>query len=142
MSKPVKPVKEFTRANCRTLMDEVEAALKPIAEKHGLTLDRKGKSFYRDKLPVMFQFLVTEKDEDGNALDSRAKDFMRVADAYGLSKDDYLAEFRSNGRTFRITGLNTRARGYPVMAEDVRTGKTYKFPAKRVKQALEQSKAA
>jgi len=139
MSKPVKPVKEFTRANCRTLMDEVEAALKPIAEKHGLTLDRKGKSFYRDKLPVMFQFLVTEKDEDGNAFDAAALEFKKNAFRVGLKPEDMGREFTSRGETFRITGLSLRRRKFPVSAENVRTGKGYKFPAEDVKMRLERA---
>lgn len=137
-----KKITKFTPANVRDLMSEIEEALEPIAEKHGLTLDRKGRTFYRDSLPVMFQLLVKQEDEDGNAMDSKAKDFVRCARNYGLSADDYHAEFQSNGRTFRITGLNTRARGYPVLAEDVRNGKTYKFPAGRVKEALARARAA
>jgi len=135
-------ITRFERANVSAIMDECEKALQEIAERHGVTLDRKGRTYRRDALPVMFQFLIREVDDNGNEMDSKARDFVRVASAYGLSADDYLAEFTDNGRTFRITGLNTRARGYPVLAEDVRTGKTYKFPAGRVKRALELSKAA
>ena len=135
-------MKEFTRGNVRDILDDCRKALEPVAEKYGLTLDDKGRTFYRDRLPVMFQLLIPQKDADGNEMDSKAKDFVRLAAAYGLSKDDYLAEFRSNGRTFRITGLNHRARGYPVLAEDVQTGKTYKFAVGRVRTALDQSRAA
>lgn len=135
-------IKEFTRSNVRDILEDCRKALGPVAEKYGLTLDDKGRTFYRDRLPVMFQLLIPEVDADGNAMDSKAKDFMRLAAAYGLSKDDYQAEFQSNGRTFRITGLNHRARGYPVLAEDVKTGRTYKFAAGRVKAALDHSRAA
>jgi len=135
-------ITEFDRTSCRALMDECEKALGPIAEKYGLTLDRKGKTYRRDSLPVMFQFLVKELDANGNAMDSRAMDFLKYAALYGLSKDDFLAEFRSNGELFRITGFKPRAVKYPVLAENVRTGKTYKFPAERVKLALAQAKAA
>ncbi len=133
------PIKEFNRSNCRELMAEVEEALKPIAEKHGLTLDWKGRTFYRDQMPVMFQFLVTKQDEDGNALDAKAQAFKRSAVRVGLEPDDLGKEFVSNGEKFRITGLNLRAKRYPVLAERVRDGKKYKFGADMVKFGLQRA---
>jgi len=135
-------IKTFDSTSVRVIMDECETALKAIAEKHGLTLDRKGRTYRRDSLPVMFQFLTEELDANGNAMDSRAKDFIKYASLYGLSEGDFLAEFRSNGETFRICGFKPRARKYPVLAENVRTGKTFKFPAERVKRLLAEAKAA
>ena len=135
-------IKTFESQNVRTIMDECEEALTAIAVKHGLTLDRKGRTYRRDSLPVMFQFLIKELDTNGNAMDSKAKDFMKHAGLYGLSEKDFLAVFRSNGELFRVTGFKPRARKYPVLAESVLTGKTYKFSAERVKTALASAKAA
>lgn len=134
-----KPIKEFTNPIVRKLMDECEEALRPIAEKYGLTLDQKGRTYRRDALPVMFQLLVTEKDEDGNALSAMAKDFQNMAPLFGLEPDDLGKEFTRAGKTFRITGLKPRSRKYPVLAENVKTGKTYKFPAETVKEALKRA---
>ena len=135
-------IKTFESQNVRTIMDECEEALTAIAEKHGLTLDRKGRTYRRDSLPVMFQFLIEELDADGNAMGAGAKDFIKHASLYGLKEDDFGAEFHSNGELFRITGFKPRARKYPVLAEKVRDGKTYKFPVERVKAALAKAKAA
>lgn len=132
-------LKEFNRSNCRELMAEVEEALKPIAEKHGLTLDRKGRTFYKDQMPVMFQFLIRKEDEDGNALDAKAQAFKRSAARVGLDPNDLHREFVSSGETYRITGLNTRAKRYPVIVERVRDGKKYKFGADMVKFLLERA---
>jgi hypothetical protein len=132
----------FNGRNVRSILDECEAALKPIAEKHGLTLDRKGRTYRPDALPVMFQFLIKQLDANGNEMDSRAKDFIKYAASYGLKESDFLAEFHSNGEVFRIVGFKPKARKYPVLAEKVRDGKTYKFPAERVKLLLAQAKAA
>jgi hypothetical protein len=132
-------IKEFNRTNCRTLMAEVEAALKPIAEKHGLTLDRKGRTFYRDQMPVMFQFLVTQKDEDGNALSAAGQEFKKNAFRVGLEPDDLGKEFMSRGEKYRITGLNLRRRKYPISAERLRDGKSFKFGADTVKFNLQRA---
>jgi hypothetical protein len=135
-------ITSFNKQNLRALFAEVEKALAPLAEKHGLKLERKHCSFRDDELPVAFKFITVKIDANGNAMDTRAKDFIKYASLYGLSEKDFLAEFTSNGDRFRITGFKPKARKYPVLAENVRTGKTYKFPVERVKAALAQAKAA
>lgn len=138
MSK-TKPVTKFTPSNVRMILEECREALEPIAEKHSLVLDNKGRTYYRDSLPVLFQFLVKEEDEDGNALKAEAKDFLKVGRMFGFEPGDLGKEFQTRGETFRITGLKPRSRKYPVLAENVRTGKSYKFPADVVKAALERA---
>lgn len=134
-----KTIKKFDRASVRTILEECEEALRPIAEKHGLTLNRKGRTYYPDSLPVMYQFLVTEKDEDGNVLTAEAKEFQKRAVMYGLEPEDLHREFVNGGDTFRITGLKPRSRKYPILGENVRTGKTYKFPLETVKAGLKRA---
>lgn len=134
-----KPVTKFTNTNVRQILSECEEALRPIAEKYGLTLDQKGKSYRRDALPVMYQFLVRETDEEGNEMSSEGKEFQRRAPWLGLEASDLNREFTSRGRKYRITGLNPRGRKYPILAEEVRTGKKYKFPVEVVKAGLEKA---
>lgn len=135
-------IEKFNKQNLTAIFAEVEDALAPIAEKYGIKLERKRCSYRADELPVAFKFITVELDTNGNQMDSRAKDFIKYAATFGLSESDFLAEFRSNGVLYRVTGLKPRAPKYPVVAEDVRTGKSYKFPAERVKMALALTKAA
>lgn len=135
MAKTTK-ITKFDRASVRQILAECEEALRPVAEKYGLTLDRKGKTYYQDALPVMYQLLVTKMDEDGNVLSADAKAFQEQAFLYGLEPSDLGREFKSRGDTFRITGLKPRSRKYPVLAKNVKTGKTFKFPAESVKAGL------
>lgn len=132
-----KTIKEFNRANVRQVIAECEEAVRAVAEKYGLTLERQGRTFYRDHLPVKFQLHAHQTDAEGNKVDPRAKDFARYARYAGLPEDAFGQEFTNAGRTYRITGWNTRAKRYPVMGEDVRTGKTYKFPVDTVRRALQ-----
>ncbi len=131
-------IKEFTRANVRTLMDEVHEALAPIAEKHGLVLDRKGKTFYADKVPVMFQMLVRVEDSDGKVLDSKAQQFKASASLVGLKAEDLGKTFVIRGASYEVSGLNLRAHKFPVLATSTATGKTYKFPADTVARGITQ----
>jgi len=132
----------FNQTNIQAILADAEKALAQVAEKHGIKLERTNCRYQRDQLPTAFKFITVENDANGNVMDSRAKDFLKYADLYGLSKSDFLAEFRSNGTLFRITGFKPRAVKYPVLAENVATGKTYKFPAEKVKLLLAQARAA
>jgi len=85
---------------------------------------------------VTYKVEVAVLDADGNVQDRAAVDFARDAALYGLKSDDLGTEFVCRGKTYRITGLQRRARKAPILAELVGTGKTYKFPAVTVKMLL------
>jgi len=129
-------ITSFDTRLARVIIDECRDALAPIAEKYGLTLDRKGSNYRPDALPVMLQFLIKEVDSSGVTVDARGKDFKRYAMAFGLKPSDLGREFSTFQGTYRICGLKPRSDKYPVLAEDVRTGKTYKFPPEVVKASL------
>lgn len=132
-------LKQFDGTSVAKITAEVRAALEPIAEKYGLVLDRKGSTYRRDALPVMLQFLIKTTDADGNVLTVAAKDFQRYALMFGLQADDLGREFEAQGESFRITGLKPKSRKYPVLGENVRTGKTFKFPVAAVKFGLKKA---
>jgi hypothetical protein len=121
-------IKQFDGTSVRKIMDEAREALEPIAEKYGLVLSRKGSTYHRDSLPVMLQFLIKQTDTDGNILTAEAKDFQKYAVMFGLKPEDLGREFVSRGETFRITGLKPKSPKFPVLAENVRSGKSFKFP--------------
>lgn len=127
---------QFDGPLVRAIMDECRDALAPIAEKYGLTLDRKGRTYQRDALPVMFQLLIKQTDSAGVTVDRNGLEFKRYAIMFGLSPDDLGREFTTYQGTYRICGLKPRSEKYPVLAENVRTGKIYKFPSEAVKASL------
>jgi len=134
-------ITEFGRDNVRSLMDEIQAALDPIAQKHGLVLERKGSTFYRDSVPVMFKMLVRVEDADGKALDSKAQEFKASANLIGLKSEDLGKTFHIRGTSYEIEGLNLRASKYPVLAKNKKNGKTYCFPAGAVARSIAQGAA-
>lgn len=56
---------------------------------------------------------------------------------YGFEADDLGREFRhfGSGKTYKIVGLNRKAKKYPVIGQD-QDGRTYKFAAHVVKKGL------
>lgn len=132
----IEDIKEFNRANVRILNKEILAALKPISQKHGLVLEKNAKTYYRDRLPGMFQFIIRVEGEDGEVLDTKAQEFQNGARLVGLDPNDLGREFVIRGSRYKITGLNLRARKYPVLGERLSDGKTYKFGASTVQRGF------
>lgn len=132
-------IKRFDNKNVSKVLEECRTALEPIAEKYGLVLDDKGRSYRREALPVMFQFLVEERDESGKVLTAVAKDFVNTAPLHGLRPEDLGRQFETGKGRYEICGMKPRARKYPVLARKLGDGKTYKFGAEYVRAMLEVS---
>ena len=91
-----------------------------------------------DIFPITFKFEVSATNEDGTVETKEASDFKKLASIYGLSPDDLGREFTTyDGKTFKITGLKTTRRKYPISA--TMNGKSYKFPAEQIKQHLQRT---
>lgn len=119
----------LSRQKVREIMADCEEALKAVAEKHGFELARRSCSYTEHEMPVAFR--LVEVGEDGNALTREAGAFEQLKKFYGLEGVSVGDTFKNRGRIFRVTGLNSRAPKYPVLAEDLQ-GKKYKFPAEVV----------
>lgn len=63
-------------------------------------------------------------------------DFIRFASNYGLTPDNIDDTFVTNGTQYRITGLKTRRKKFPISGERVSDGKPFKFTADQVVIAL------
>ena len=130
-------IKQFDRTAVRAVMNECEAALQAVADKHGLKLVRKGCSYRENECPVAFKLLTTVTDAAGDVVTPEAQDFKRCATLFGLKPEDLGRVFLSpTGKRFRICGAKPRNRKYPILAKCVLTDKVYKFPEDQVVRAL------
>ena len=120
----------ITRKNIRTIEKDAMEALQAVAEKHGLDISVVSGSFNPTCYKARLSFAV--KGDNGVP-----KDFARNAERLGLDPNCYGKTFTTfSGKSFRITGINLRRRKYPVSAEQVSTGKSFKFPVSQVKFGL------
>jgi hypothetical protein len=66
--------------------------------------------------------------------------YLTKCDKYGLELGWFGNKFITyNGREYRIFGLNTRARKYPVLGKEISTGKRYKFEVSVVKDGIKRA---
>lgn len=65
----------------------------------------------------------------GDAKAGQVAEFGLYGKAYGLAPDDFGRTFQFNGRgrTYRISGINPRARKRPILATNEADGRTYVF---------------
>ena len=138
MTKPAgaPPTIDWKLAN--NVRDDVKAALTVIANKHGLRLDLTTSRTRHSSLEVKVPFVmrVIQTDETGKVLEPGEKEFRWLAKTYGLEPDDFGTAFKSGRYSYRITGIKTSRRKYPISVERVHDNKGYKFTKNQVLRAL------
>ena len=135
MKRTAKRTKKITKLDGKTvqaIIDDLEMALSSVAEKWGLSLVRKGCTYRDDEMPVPFRLSVSSDEATSRA----ERDFSSMAIAIGLQAADFGREFSYAGQQYQICGVKPRSPKYPVLARNVATGKTHKFPASLVADAL------
>jgi hypothetical protein len=125
-----KVVTNFTPQTCREVAHDLEVALADFAAERGLTIKIGGGKYdpSRGEFSPKVTLTMPEKAQGRVASDLR---LLGIEAEYGT-------EFTSNGRRFKITGVNFKARKFPVTADAVDDGRGYKFPEIAVKIALGQ----
>lgn len=104
-----------------------KAALEDLAAQFGLELEYSGGKYDEDTFTPRFVFKQSGAAE---------REFGRCAPAVGLEPDDYGRVVIINGASFRLTGVNLRARRFPILGTALASGKTYKLTESAVLQAL------
>ena len=122
----------FNKKGFEVFRTDVQAALKEVAEKHGVTIDP-GKITYSD-----FDFTMQLKvvKNDGN-VDGKKALFEQQCVVYGFEKSDYEREFSLNGKRFKLTGFNPKSPKNCCSIYCMTDGKQYKCPAEAVKRAFQ-----
>lgn len=116
----------FDRSNLKTIRNDIDAALAAVEKKHGIKFNlgniRYSANDFRTKLEC-----VSVTSANGAPVDADKVKFEQNAFLFGVKKDAFGKSFTSHGRRFTITGINPRAKRYPVTAVGPQGG-GYKFP--------------
>lgn len=121
-------IQYFDRKNLKILKQEIDNALATIAKKHKIALSLGSISFsdeqFHGKLQAIVQF--------PNTSNLSVKEIMAInnvkkyGSVYNVSESDLNKTFIYASKTYRFVGL-TPSRKYPVIGQDVKSGKEYKF---------------
>lgn len=136
-------VESFTNTNVKEILAECEAALKAVADKYGLDLQRKNCRYRTDELPMSF-YLAPRGANGESADDLRlTSDFVQYATMFGLKPSWIGHGFTLAGdQEYTIVGLRPKARRMPVVAQKKSDGKRYVFPAEVIAAAMQPNEDA
>lgn len=118
---------QINRQTLPTIRDDMNAALRAVAEKHGLAINVGDCSF--TEATATFKVLVAmggENGESAQALKAQA-DWRTYASAFGLDAAWLGRTFTNGGNTFRIDGLLPNKRAKPILVTRTDNGKQYVF---------------
>jgi len=126
----------MNRQKAGEVATDMEAAIQEVLTKHGLILEKRTGRYGSSigTLSVKFDFSEVTSSDDGTEIPSS---FRSKCARYGLREEHYGAEFVSfSGERYRIAGINSRARKYPISCKRVRDEKGFKFSAQDVQRYL------
>lgn len=128
----VKPPRNLTPALCQKVQREMLKVCQDVAARHGLVVEAQDISGVDLRWGFDAAFRVSIPLPDGTALDPERLRFEALAEAFGLSADDYGRQFSTGRERFRITGIDPRRPKYPVSAERIPDGQGFKLTSDQV----------
>ena len=124
---------EFNKPILRAMRVHLETVLIDFEKKFDVKVSV-GSMRYSEtnaKIPLSIDCI----NDDGVVETKEVVAFKNQAQFYGLSPDNLHQEFAIGKDTYKITGLNTSAKKYPIQAIG-KDGKRYKFAVEQVKMFL------
>jgi len=126
------PPRNLTPGLCKSIEAQMLEACAEVAAKHGLIAEGLGIQAMKLRWNFEFGVRVSIPLPDGSTLDPEKMRFQALAEAYGLSPDDFGREFSAGGERFCISGIDSRRPKYPISATRIPDGKGFKFTAENV----------
>ncbi len=113
------------RDKIRLIKAAFEAALKPFAERNKLAITFGNGSF--DHATVRFKVEVAELGDRGET--PTQKTFNLYARDFGLKPEDFGVWFTAGGKQYKLVEICPNRPKYPLVGENVKTGRRFKFGA-------------
>ena len=120
-------IKNIGKAEIQMISNELETVIQKTMNKYGLTATYTGGKYGGHTGAVSFKFDVPAMAE------KVALNHARLLGAnFSIGY-----EFVSNGENFKVVSFNLRRHKYPVRADNLRTGKSYKFTVESINRKIE-----
>ena len=125
---------DIDHKNWEVLADEMEAALRPLLEKHGLEVGKVSGQYGSTRGTFRFEVQQTAAaSADGKS--ERQRDFERSADLFGLDPAWFGQTVNYLNHQITIDGLALGSRKYPVLAT-TNSGRRMKYTTSGIRQAF------
>jgi hypothetical protein len=125
----------FDRKNLQALRTDIDAALKAVGDKHGISLKLGRGTFSAET--ATFKLELGTVSDTGVVVTKEAQDFKTYALMFGLKPEHLGQSFKDfDGHSYKVVGLKVRSPKFPVLVERA-DGARFKFPEKRVANFLQ-----
>ena len=132
-------ITSFNKSNLADVRSAINTSLNDVADHFGITLEIGNISFEGNRFTTKITANIVS--EDGVVQTREREDFTRYAKTLCDLDPDWLDDtYSSQGRTYQITGLKTKARKNKIMLE-CSDGRGYVAPAELVKRMMEREKS-
>ena len=116
-------ITQFNKANLQSLRTEIDNALKAVENQFGIKLHAGNASFSGNE--VTFKLKGNTIGEGGTVITREATNWNRHRGLHGMDHLSVGDQITIQGKSYTLTGYNTRARKAPVEFKDSR-GNGYK----------------
>jgi hypothetical protein len=125
-------IKQFDRANIRVLRNEIDQVLASLAAKHNIEIKAGTGRFTSTNLTLKLE--LSAKSVDGKVVTKAAATFTELADLYDMKAEWLGKTFQRFGKTYTVTGMNTKLRTRGVSTPILATsgGREWKLPIDEV----------
>ena len=121
------------RAELKQIRKDLEEALKPLAEKHGILFST-GNIYYS---PVDFTIKVTGQEKSSSGGGKKDDQDWKLGVTLGLVEEEWLGQtYISRGKTLKVIGINHKKRKNKIVLESQPDKQIYIASAQSVKISL------
>lgn len=118
---------EITKTFVQTFRSEFKDAVAELEKKHGISISIGNINYNSTKFTTKLEVVDSRPDEDGNVVTGEQAAFNANCGVVGLSPHHYNAKFSHRRNDYILVGVKPRNRRYPIIAEDVISGRRYKL---------------
>jgi len=132
-------ITEINREVCKQLRIDMNEAIKAKLEEYGLEGEFLNGSFDDElvtfKVDIKISGAMDKRDK--KLSDSLTWYAQYIAEELGVDKEEILnKEYRMGVTRYKLIGYNSKAKAYPIIMQDIKTGKKYKFEEIMIKRAF------
>ena len=132
-------ITQINREVCKQLRIDMNEAIRSKLEEYGLEGEFLNGSFDNElvtfKVDIKIAGAMDKRDKKlSDSLTWYAK---YIAEELGVDKDEILnKEYRIGVTRYKLIGYNSKAKTYPLIMQDIKTGKKYKFEEIMIRRAF------
>ena len=131
-------ITQFDKTNLKIIRQELDAALKTVGDKYGMNFRIGNIGYTHDSFKAKIESTLNDA-KTGNAVSPELADLRKYANLF--LGDNFVEDtiYNHRGKKIKFVGIMPRSHKYPVIYQDLATGKKYKMDAEVAKNIVDPS---